>query len=175
MLKTRRIGYDGKGQAMIRPGTDLADAWQSIGRQPAILEAFVPFEREVSVLAARGQDGTVAAFDVCENDHRHHILALTAGAGRARPGGVACCDRARGPHRDTRSTMSACSRSRCSCCVESGRERVLVNEIAPRVHNSGHWTIEGAETSQFEQHVRAVAGWPLGLAARDLAESRWRT
>ena len=165
VLKTRRMGYDGKGQAMIRPGTDLAEVWQSIGRQPAILEAFVPFEREISVLVARGQDGTVAAFDVCRERSPSSHSCVHPGAGCARSGGVACRDRARRPHRDT---ARLCRRARRGDVRvhESGRERVLVNEVAPRVHNSGHWTIEGAETSQFEQHIRAVAGWPLGSPAR---------
>ena len=165
VLKTRRMGYDGKGQAMIRPGTDLADAWQSIGRQPAILEAFVPFEREISVLAARGQDGTVAAFDVCENIHRHHILASTRVPAALGPAAshVAIEHAARIA---TRLDYVGVLAVEMFALVESGRERVLINEIAPRVHNSGHWTIEGAETSQFEQHIRAVAGWPLGSPAR---------
>ncbi|MCP8939796.1 5-(carboxyamino)imidazole ribonucleotide synthase [Alsobacter sp. SYSU M60028] len=165
VLKTRRFGYDGKGQAMVRPGVDLAEAWNAIGMQPAILEAFVPFEREVSVVAARGADGTVAAFDVCENVHRHHILALTTVPAALGPEAsrVAVEHAARIA---TKLDYVGVLAVEMFALAEDGRERILVNEIAPRVHNSGHWTIEGAETSQFEQHVRAIAGWPLGSPAR---------
>ena len=166
VLKTRRFGYDGKGQAMIRDTTDPADAWGSVGRHPSILEAFVPFVREVSVVAARGVDGSVAEFDLCENVHRDHILAETLLPAAVRP-------------ETARKALEAAARIATALdyvgvlAVEmfiveepGGGERVLVNEIAPRVHNSGHWTIEGAVTSQFAQHVRAVAGWPLGSPER---------
>jgi len=162
VLKTRRMGYDGKGQAMIRPGTDLAEAWQSIGRQPAILEAFVPFEREISVLVARGQDGTVAAFDVCENVHRHHILASTLVPAALGPAAshVAIEHAARIATRLDYVGVLAVE-------LFVGTDgSLLVNEIAPRVHNTGHWTLEACACSQFEQHIRAVAGWPLGASHR---------
>ena len=163
MLKTRRFGYDGKGQATIKNGTDPQTAWREVGGQPCILEAFVPFEREVSVVAARGHDGSVECFDVTENEHRDHILKVSrvpaavseAGAREARriaetiAKTVRLCRRARG--RDVRAARTA---------------SILVNEIAPRVHNSGHWTLDGASISQFEQHIRAVAGWPLGKPVR---------
>ena len=126
------------------------------------------FEREVSVVAARGLDGAFAAFDLCENEHERHILARTRV-----PAAVDPSDRARRrrsiarARSSRRSTMSACSPSNCSSRARpDGAEGLVVNELAPRVHNSGHWTIDGAQTSQFEQHVRAIAGWPLGAATR---------
>ena len=165
VLKTRRFGYDGKGQVMIDPKTDPAAAWDEIGRAPAILEGFVPFEREVSVVAARTASGAFAAYDLCANEHRHHILDRTRV-----PAGVSA---------ETEARAVAIARSIANAldyvgvlAVElflvtgQGEERLVVNEIAPRVHNSGHWTLGGAVTSQFEQHVRAVCGWPLGETAR---------
>jgi 5-(carboxyamino)imidazole ribonucleotide synthase len=165
VLKTRRMGYDGKGQVMIRPETDLANARRTLGGAPAILEAFVPFEREVSVVAARGRDGTVHAFDVCENEHRDHILARTTVPARLAPA-------ARHAALEHAARLATALDYVGVLAVEffvvrvEGMERVLVNEIAPRVHNSGHWTIDGAQTSQFEQHIRAIAGWPLGAPQR---------
>jgi 5-(carboxyamino)imidazole ribonucleotide synthase len=165
VLKTRRFGYDGKGQAMIRPETDLAGAFASIGEAPAILEAFVPFEREVSVVAARGRDGTVAAYDVCENEHRHHILAETMVPARIGPAAAhAAVEHA--ARIATALDYVGVLAVEMFVVREGAEERILVNEIAPRVHNSGHWTIDGAEISQFEQHIRAVAGWPLGSPRR---------
>ncbi len=165
VLKTRRFGYDGKGQVMIRPETDPAVAWDEVGRAPAILEGVVPFEREVSVVAARTAAGAFAAYDLCANEHRHHILDRTQV-----PAGVA---------RETEARAVAIARSIADALDYVGvlavelflvtgdrGERLVVNEIAPRVHNSGHWTLGGAVTSQFEQHVRAVCGWPLGRTAR---------
>lgn len=165
MLKTRRFGYDGKGQAMIRPQTDLAQAWRSVGQRPSILEAFVPFIREVSVVAARGRGGDVVAYDVCENEHRDHILAVTRLPARLSAAS------AHAAHEHAARIAAALDyvgvlAVELFLVAEGQGDRILVNEIAPRVHNSGHWTIEGAETSQFEQHVRAVAGWPLGSPRR---------
>ena len=165
VLKTRRFGYDGKGQGMIRPDTDLAEAWDLIGRAPAILEAFVPFEREVSVVAARSLTGDVVAYDVAENRHAHHILAETILPANITP-------RLEVEAKDAARRIGAALSYVGVFAVEffvagSGEgERLLVNEIAPRVHNSGHWTLGGAETSQFEQHIRAIAGWPLGSPRR---------
>ena len=126
----------------------------------------MPFEREVSVVAARTASGAFAAYDLCANEHRHHILDTTQV-----PAGVsdeteerAVANRPRPSPR--RSITWASWRSSCSWSTEGGGERLVVNEIAPRVHNSGHWTLGGAATSQFEQHVRAVCGWPLGATAR---------
>ncbi len=165
VLKTRRFGYDGKGQVKIADGMDAATAFDAIGRQPAILEGFVTFTREVSVVAARGEDGSIAAFDVCENAHRNHILDVTqVPASIAPETGRAALDAAAaiGAALDYVGVFTV----EMFVVGDGGREGIVVNEIAPRVHNSGHWTIEGAETSQFEQHVRAICGWPLGSPAR---------
>lgn len=161
VLKTRRFGYDGKGQAMIRPETVLAEAWEKVGQAPSILEALVPFDRECSVIAARSADGSSAAYEICENEHRHHILSRTILPASVSP-------------RLGHEAMAMAEKIAAALdyvgvmTVELfvAGDRLLVNEIAPRVHNSGHWTIEGAETSQFENHIRAVAGWPLGLTRR---------
>lgn len=161
VLKTRRLGYDGKGQAMIRPETSLAEAWDQIGRAPAILEAFVPFERECSVIAARSPKGESVAYELCENEHKHHILARTTLPAAVSPAlGHQAMVMAE--------TIAAALDYVGVIAVELfvAGDQLLVNEIAPRVHNSGHWTIEGAETSQFENHIRAVAGWPLGSTQR---------
>jgi 5-(carboxyamino)imidazole ribonucleotide synthase len=165
VLKTRRFGYDGKGQATIREATDPADAWAAVGEHPSILEAFVPFIREVSVVAARGLDGTVVEFDLCENVHRDHILAETLVPATARPETATAALAAAARIIEALDYVGVLA-VEMFVVGEGGAERVLINEIAPRVHNSGHWTIEGAKTSQFAQHVRAVAGWPLGSAER---------
>lgn len=165
VLKTRRFGYDGKGQALIKSETDLADAWSVIGQSPAILEQFITFEREVSVVAARNTAGAFVIYDVAENRHAHHILAETT-----LPANISAeTERAA---KEAASMIGAALGYIGVFAVEffvvgSGEnEQLLVNEIAPRVHNSGHWTLGGAETSQFEQHIRAIAGWPLGSAKR---------
>jgi 5-(carboxyamino)imidazole ribonucleotide synthase len=165
VLKTRRFGYDGKGQAMIRPETDAVAAWAALGRVPCILEGFVAFERELSVVAARSRSGAFAAYDLCNNEHRHHILDITRV-----PAGVSAATERRAV--EIAAAIAAALDYVGVLTVEmflvrqDGAETLVVNEIAPRVHNSGHWTIEGAVTSQFEQHVRAVCGWPLGSTAR---------
>ena len=170
ILKTRRCGYDGKGQTAIRDGSDLAVQFRSLGGVPCILEGLVPFLREISVIAARAADGSFAAFDVCENEHEHHILAATHV-----PAKVSADTAAQAIHivhriLDGLKYIGVIAVE--MFIVEeqqadgSKRERVIVNEIAPRVHNSGHWTIDGATTSQFEQHIRAICGWPLGSTHR---------
>lgn len=165
VLKTRRFGYDGKGQVKILPGTDLAEAYEAIGRSPAVLEGFVTFTREVSVVAARGGDGAFAAFDLCENEHRDHILAFTRIPAQVSAGTEAAAIEAA---RKIGAALGYVGVFAVEMFVvgEGAAERVVVNEIAPRVHNSGHWTSEGAQTSQFHQHVRAVCGFPLGSAQR---------
>jgi 5-(carboxyamino)imidazole ribonucleotide synthase len=160
VLKTRRFGYDGKGQVMMRSGADPAAAWREIGAQPAILEAFVPFEREVSVVAARAGHGCIECFDLTENEHRDHILKTSRVPANV-PESLA-----REARRIAETIAEAFNYVGVLAVemfvVREGSGLVLlVNEIAPRVHNSGHWTIDGASVSQFEQHVRAVAGWPL--------------
>jgi 5-(carboxyamino)imidazole ribonucleotide synthase len=162
ILKTRRFGYDGKGHATIKNGTDPAAAWRDLGGQPCILEAFVPFEREVSVVAARGHDGTVECFDVTENEHRDHILK-TSRVPAALP--QAAADKARQIAETIAQKFNDVGVLAVEMFVLRGGG-ILVNEIAPRVHNSGHWTLDGASVSQFEQHIRAVAGWPLAKPIR---------
>lgn len=161
VLKTRRLGYDGKGQAMIRPETVLAEAWVKVGEAPCILEALVPFDRECSVIAARSANGSSAAYEICENEHRHHILSRTI-----LPASVSSQlgHEAMAMAEKIAAALDYVGVMTVELFVAG--DRLLVNEIAPRVHNSGHWTIEGAETSQFENHIRAVAGWPLGLTRR---------
>lgn len=165
VLKTRRFGYDGKGQVVIKPETALHAAWDQIGEQPAVLEGFINFVAEISVIAARGVDGSFAAYDVCENVHRNHILAETRVPAKINESTAQqALDIARKVGEGLEAVGVYCVEM--FLVREGDTERLLVNELAPRVHNSGHWTIEGAETSQFEQHVRAVAGWPLGSTAR---------
>ncbi len=160
ILKTRRLGYDGKGQAKIRKAADAAGAWHALGGAPCILEGFVDFEREISVVAARGQDGRSASFDVTENEHRDHILKRSRAPAPIPP---ALAGEARAIARRIARALDYVGVLAVEMFVlRLGRRRViLVNEIAPRVHNSGHWTIDGASASQFELHVRAVAGLPL--------------
>jgi 5-(carboxyamino)imidazole ribonucleotide synthase len=162
VLKTRRLGYDGKGQVTIKNGVDPDQAWREVGGQPSILEAFVPFEREVSVVAARGHDGIVECFDVTENEHRDHILKISrvpATLPRA------AAEKARQIAEMIAHKFHYVGVFAVEMFVLPGSE-LLVNEIAPRVHNSGHWTLDGASVSQFEQHIRAVAGWPLARPVR---------
>ncbi|MBW0003433.1 MAG: 5-(carboxyamino)imidazole ribonucleotide synthase [Hyphomicrobiales bacterium] len=168
ILKTRRFGYDGKGQVRIEKRAELASAWREIGEAPAILEGFVPFRREVSVVAARGIDGAFSAFDLCENEHRDHILARTTVPARVDP---RTAQEAIEIARRTAEALDVIGvfAVEMFVCETHGCEALLVNEIAPRVHNTGHWTIEGAETSQFAQHVRAICGWPLGATRREAA------
>jgi 5-(carboxyamino)imidazole ribonucleotide synthase len=161
ILKTRRFGYDGKGQARIRSEADIASAYAAMRGQPAILEAFVPFELEVSVIAARALDGAFAAFDVTQNEHRNGILHRSIAPARIRPAAaVEAIDIAR----KMAEAMDYVGVFAVEFFAEdlARREMIRVNEIAPRVHNSGHWTQAGAATDQFEQHIRAIAGWPLG-------------
>jgi 5-(carboxyamino)imidazole ribonucleotide synthase len=161
VLKTRRMGYDGKGQAVLRATRDVAGAWDALGGQPLILEGFVDFARELSVLAVRGRDGHVLCYPLVQNEHRNGILY-----------------RSTAPAPDLPSEMQALAETYAARALEAlgyvgllaielfeVNGALLVNEMAPRVHNSGHWTIEGAATSQFENHLRAVAGLPLGATA----------
>ncbi|MBV8426214.1 MAG: ATP-grasp domain-containing protein, partial [Hyphomicrobiales bacterium] len=149
----------------IEKRAELASAWREIGEAPAILEGFVPFRREVSVVAARGIDGAFSAFDLCENEHRDHILARTTVPARVDP---RTAQEAIEIARRTAEALDVIGvfAVEMFVCETHGCETLLVNEIAPRVHNTGHWTIEGAETSQFAQHVRAICGWPLGATRR---------
>jgi len=165
VIKTRRFGYDGKGQAIIRAGDDIDRIWQDLGTKSAILEAFVPFEREISVIAARSASGQVECFDVTENEHRDHILKISR-APAVIPEALSAQARAIAEKIATALDYVGVLAVEMFVVPGNGAPTVLVNEIAPRVHNSGHWTLDGASISQFEQHIRAIAGWPLGKPVR---------
>jgi len=161
VLKTRRLGYDGKGQRVLRTPGDVEEAWAQLGSAPLILEGFVRFDRELSILAARGRDGATACYPLVENLHAGGILRRSlAPAPHVSP---ALQARAEGHARRVLDALEYVG----VLAIELFQvgEELLANEVAPRVHNSGHWTIEGAETSQFENHMRAVAGLPLGSTA----------
>jgi 5-(carboxyamino)imidazole ribonucleotide synthase len=162
VLKTTRLGYDGKGQATLRRPGDLASAFDRLAPKPLILEAFVAFAQEVSVVIARGVDGGMSAFDTVENRHRAHILDLTLAPARI-PEAV---DRqAQAIARRIAEALDLVGLLAVEMFVDA-TGRVLVNEIAPRPHNSGHWTIDACPASQFELHVRSIAGLPLPPAVR---------
>jgi len=162
VLKTCRFGYDGKGQVKIGESTDLGDAWDVMAGGPAILEGFVDFALEASVIVARGLDGAVACFDVVENRHKNHILDVTIAPAaipqplktQAREIAVAAAE-----------ALGLVGLLAVELFV-TGDGRLLVNEMAPRPHNSGHWTMNACYTDQFEQFVRAVCGLPLGDPSR---------
>ncbi len=161
ILKTAAFGYDGKGQRPIGREAEEADvltAWQALGGTEAILEAFIDLDREISVVAARAADGTIAPFVPIENVHRHHILDVSVAPSNVAP---AVCAQA---VEVTRAVLEALDYIGI-LCVEffvARDGRVLVNELAPRPHNSGHLTFDACRTSQFEQQVRAICGYPLG-------------
>ena len=161
ILKTRRMGYDGKGQARIMDAADAAGALAAMNGQAAVLEGFVDFTHEVSVIAARGQNGAVACFDPGQNVHRDGILHTTTVPATLTSG-----------QRTDAILIAARILNALDYVGVLGvelfvtRGALIVNEIAPRVHNSGHWTQNGCAIDQFEQHIRAVAGWPLGDGSR---------
>jgi 5-(carboxyamino)imidazole ribonucleotide synthase len=161
ILKTTRLGYDGKGQARLKSPADAPTALAAMDGAEAVLEGFVAFSHEVSVIAARGLDGSVACFDPGENVHRDGILHTTTVPARLSPG-----------QRSDAILIAARILNALDYVGVLGVELfvtpagLLVNEIAPRVHNSGHWTQNGCAVDQFEQHIRAIAGWPLGDGAR---------
>ena len=162
VLKTVRLGYDGKGQVMIRPDTDLTAAWRQMGAEVGILEGFVDFACEISVIVARGINGASAAYVPVENQHSHHILDTTIAPARIAPD---IAMRAEAIARHIADELEMVGLLAVEMFVTQGGE-VLVNEIAPRPHNSGHWTIDACITSQFEQYVRAICGLPLGSPER---------
>jgi 5-(carboxyamino)imidazole ribonucleotide synthase len=158
LMKTRREGYDGKGQRWVEHAAEAAKAFGELGGVPVILEAAATFERELSIIAARGRDGAIAVYPLAENHHENGILRRSIAPARV-------------------SAQTTEQAERIAARILSGLDyvgvigvelfemaggRLLVNEIAPRVHNTGHWTLDGCEVDQFEQHIRAVAGWPLG-------------
>ena len=161
ILKTRRLGYDGKGQFRLRERGDADAAWAALGPQAAqhglILEAFVPFERELSVLAVRGRDGEFRTWPLTRNWHTDGVLSLSLAPA---PDIAELQPRAQALARTLAERLDYVGVFALELFVKDGE--LLGNEMAPRVHNSGHWTIEGAHTSQFENHVRAVLGMPLG-------------
>ena len=160
VLKTRRFGYDGKGQAVLRTTADAEAAWEKLGGRPLILEGFVSFDRELSMIAVRGRTGQIVAYPLIENEHRDGILHRSISP--AENTGEELTERA-AEYASRVLTELAYVGVLTIEWFQDG-PRLLANEMAPRVHNSGHWTIEGAHTSQFENHVRAVCGWPLGAA-----------
>ncbi len=162
VLKTATMGYDGKGQVMIRADTDLAEAWRLMGADVGILEGFVDYACEVSVVLARGLDGQIAAYDTVENRHKDHILDVTLAPAPVAPEIAAEAERIAARVAGALDLVGLLAVE--MFVTRDGR--VLVNEIAPRPHNSGHWTIDACVTSQFEQFVRAVCGLPLGDPAR---------
>lgn len=164
ILKTRRMGYDGKGQCVLRDVSDAADAWQAVGGTSCLLESMVPFDREVSVVAVRSHEGECRFWPLTENLHQSGILSVSR------------------PLIDD--PLQALAENHCRRLLEAldyvgvlalelfqVGDTLLANEYAPRVHNSGHWTIEGALTSQFENHLRAVAGLPLGATSARCASA----
>ncbi len=161
ILKTRRFGYDGKGQVRIDSTPDAGAAWAQLEPAPAILEGFVAFSHEISVIGARGMDGRVACFDPGENVHEGGILRTTTVPARLSPA-----------QRSDAVLIAARILNALEYVGVLGVELfvtddgLVVNEIAPRVHNSGHWTQQGCTIDQFEQHIRAIAGWPLGDGTR---------
>jgi 5-(carboxyamino)imidazole ribonucleotide synthase len=158
ILKGGAFGYDGKGQQRIDPGTDLTAVWAARQDDECILESVIDFEKEISVIVARGLDGAMAVFPVCENIHREHILDVTLAPARID-------DRVAAAARELACAVAGSLDLVGLLAVEmflKSDGEIIINELAPRPHNSGHWTIEGCVTSQFEQHVRAVCGLPLG-------------
>jgi 5-(carboxyamino)imidazole ribonucleotide synthase len=161
LMKTRREGYDGKGQRWVEHASQAAAAFEALGSRPVILEAPADFVRELSVIAARSRSGEIACFPLGENHHENGVLRRTHAPAAAAP-----------PLVEQAQQIAARILSALDYVGVMGVElfelkdgRLLVNEIAPRVHNSGHWTLDGCEVDQFEQHVRAIAGWPLGPTA----------
>jgi 5-(carboxyamino)imidazole ribonucleotide synthase len=158
VLKTRRMGYDGKGQLVVRDRSELDGAFERLGGVPLIAEELVDFDRELSVIVVRAGDGAGAAYPLVENHHREGILRRSHAP--AENAGVALQEEAQSYAGRIAEALDYVGVLALEL-FQVG-DRLLANEIAPRVHNSGHWTIEGAETSQFENHVRAVLGLPLG-------------
>ena len=161
ILKTKRMGYDGKGQAKIFGEADLEAAWASMKDQPAILEGFINFRMEMSVICARGLDGSFAAYEPTENIHRNHILHTSTVPARL---DEMLAAEAVFVSQRMAETLDYVGVMGVEFFVAD--DVIYVNEIAPRVHNSGHWTQDACVISQFEQHMRCVAGWPLGATFR---------
>jgi 5-(carboxyamino)imidazole ribonucleotide synthase len=161
ILKTRRMGYDGKGQVRLKNVSDMEQAWQAMQGAPSVLEGFINFSHEVSVIAARASDGQVACYDPGENVHREGILHSTTV-----PASLSAAQRMDAVllAGQILNALDYVGVMGVELFITAGG--LIVNEIAPRVHNSGHWTQNGCDICQFEQHIRAVAGWPLGDGSR---------
>ncbi len=164
LLKTRRFGYDGKGQVLIRAEDEISTALEAIGHASALVEGIVRFEREVSVIVVRAQDGALAFYDPVENVHQDGILAISRAPARIAHAVAVEAKSLAGKIAEALGHVGV-------LCVEmfertGERPELIVNEFAPRVHNSGHWTLDACLVSQFEAHIRAICGWPLGETAR---------
>lgn len=159
ILKTRRFGYDGKGQVAIKHTKDIPDAFNALKGAPAILEGFIDFTREISVVVARSKTGEVRCYPTCENIHRNHILDETLVPAHISESLQA---KAENTAQKIAGELGYVGVMAVEMFVTNDETGLIVNEFAPRVHNSGHWTQDGAITSQFEQHIRAIAGLPLG-------------
>lgn len=158
VLKTRRFGYDGKGQAVIRVHDDIASAWVSLRGVPAIVECLVKFSRELSIIAVRGRDGSTGFYPLVENHHSEGILRFSVAPAPAVPPALQAL--AEDYARRVLTDLDYVGVLAIEFFESDGS--LVANEMAPRVHNTGHWSIEGADTSQFENHLRAVAGMPIG-------------
>ncbi|GLV47522.1 N5-carboxyaminoimidazole ribonucleotide synthase [Thermus sp. LT1-2-5] len=161
LLKTRRGGYDGKGQALVRTEEEALEALRTLGGQGLLLEGFVPFDREVSLLAVRGRDGSMAFYPLVENRHHGGILRLSL----APAPGLTEALQKKAEAYAKEALLALDYVGVLALELFQVGEELLFNEMAPRVHNSGHWTLEGAETSQFQNHLRAILGLPLGSTA----------
>lgn len=159
VLKTRRFGYDGKGQAIVKSKNEVAKAWEKLASDNIIVEGFIEFDMEMSVLAVRGQDGEVKCFDPVENQHKNHILDLSIAPARI---SEELKDAAIKQASRIIENIGYVGVLTVEFFVSGSDPQLRINEIAPRVHNSGHWTIEACPASQFEQHIRAICGLPLG-------------
>ena len=161
LLKTRRGGYDGKGQAWVFKGGDADAAWTQLGHRPCIAEAPADFRRELAIIAARARDGEIAVYPLTESHHENGILRRASAPARASPRVIASAERIAATILAALDYVGVMGIE----LFERDDGALLVNEFAPRVHNTGHWTLDGCEVDQFEQHIRAVAGWPLGPTA----------
>ncbi|MES2343188.1 MAG: 5-(carboxyamino)imidazole ribonucleotide synthase [Pseudomonadota bacterium] len=161
LMKTRREGYDGKGQRWVEHVADAAAAFEALGGGPVILEAPADFVRELSVIAARGRDGELAIYPLAENHHENGVLRRSVAPAAITPALAEQAERIAAQVLTGLDYVGVIGIE----LFELPDGRLLVNEIAPRVHNTGHWTMDGCEVDQFEQHIRAVAGWPLGPTA----------
>jgi 5-(carboxyamino)imidazole ribonucleotide synthase len=164
ILKTRRFGYDGKGQILINDAAEAEKAWHTVGEAPCILEALVRFDYELSIIVARSLNGDVASYDPARNIHENHILSRSIVPADI-PDDIATAARELAGRIVTRLDYVGVMGVELFYSGD-GEPSLFVNELAPRVHNSGHWTLDACAISQFEQHIRAICGWPLGTTSR---------